>query len=40
MRLLRSAKNVVDKDKNEKIVPKFESVEVVLEHFNLNKYDY
>ena len=28
MRLLRSAKNVVDKDKNEKIVPKFESVKL------------
>ena len=35
MRLLVSAKKVVDKDKNGEIVPKLESVEVVLVHCNL-----
>ena len=40
MRLLGSAKKVVDKDKNGEIVPKLESVEVVLVHCNLVKNDY
>ena len=40
MRLLRSAKKVVDKDKNRKIVTKLESVEVVLMRCNLVKNDY
>ena len=35
MRLLGSAKKVVDKDKNREIVPKLESAEVVLVHCNL-----
>ena len=35
IRLLVSAKKVVDKDKNGEIVPKLESVEVVLVHCNL-----
>ena len=35
IRLLGSAKKVVDKDKNGEIVPKLESVEVVLVHCNL-----
>ena len=35
MKLLRSTKNHVDQDKNGKNVPKLESVEVVLVHFNL-----
>ena len=39
MRLLGSTKNV-DKDKNGEIVPKLESVEVVLVHCNLVKNDY
>ena len=40
MRLLGSTKKVVDKDKNGEIVPKLESVEVVLVHCNLVKNDY
>ena len=40
MRLLRSTKKDVDKDKNGEIVPKLESVEVVLVHCNLVKNDY
>ena len=40
MRLLGSAKKVIDKDKNGEIVPKLESVEVVLVHCNLVKNDY
>ena len=36
-KLLRSTKNVVDKDKNSENVPKLESVEVVLVHCNLVK---
>ena len=40
MRLLGSAKKVVDKDKNGENVPKLESVEVVLVHCNLVKNDY
>ena len=40
MRLLRSTKKDVDKDENSEIVPKLESVEVVLVHCNLAKKDY
>ena len=40
MRLLGSTKKDVDKDKNGEIVPKLESVEVVLMHCNLVKNDY
>ena len=40
MKLLGSTKNVVDKDKNSKNIPKLESVEVVLVHSNLVKNDY
>ena len=40
MNLLGSTKNVLDKDKNGEIVPKLESVEVVLMHYNLVKNDY
>ena len=40
LRLLESTKKVVDKDKNGEIVPKLESVEVVLVHCNLVKNDY
>ena len=40
MRLLRSTKKDVDADKNGEIVPKLESVEVVLVHRNLVKNDY
>ena len=40
MRLLRSTKKDVDKDENSEIVPKLESVEVVLVHCNLVKNDY
>ena len=39
MRLLGSAKKVVDKDKDGEIVPKLESVEVILVHCNLVKND-
>ena len=35
MKLLRSTKKDVDKDENEEDVPKLETVEVVLVHFNL-----
>ena len=40
MKLLGRTKNVVDKDKSGKNVPKLESVEVVLVHCNLVKNDY
>ena len=40
MKLLRSTKEVVDKDKNGENVPKLESVKVVLVHCNLVKTDY
>ena len=40
MRLLGSTKKDVDKDKNGEIVPKLESVEVVLVHCNVVKNDY
>ena len=40
MRLLGSTKNDVDADKNGKIVPKLESVELVLVYCNLVKNDY
>ena len=40
MRLLVSTKKDVDADKNSENVPKLESVEVVLVHFNLDKNDY
>ena len=40
MELLGSTKKVVDKDENREYVPKLESVEVVLVHFNLVKNDY
>ena len=39
MKLLRITKEDVDKDKNGEIVPKVESVEVVLVHCNLVKND-
>ena len=40
MKLLGSTKKDVDKDKDVEIVPKLESVEVVLVHCNLVKNDY
>ena len=40
MRLLGSTKKDVDSDKNSENIPKLESVEVVLVHFNLVKNDY
>ena len=40
MKLLGSIKRDVDSDKNSEIVPKLESVEVVLMHCNLVKNDY
>ena len=40
MKLLRSTKRVVDKDKNGENVPKLESAEVTLVHCNLVKKDY
>ena len=40
MKLLRSTKKDVDKNKNGENVPKLESVEVVLIHCNLVKNDY
>ena len=40
MKLLGSAKKVIDKDKNGENVPKLEIVEVVLVHCNLVKNDY
>ena len=40
MKLLGSTKKDVDKDKDGEIVPKLESVEVVLVHCNLAKNDY
>ena len=39
-KLLGSTNKVVDKDKNEENVPKLESIDVVLVHFNLVKNDY
>ena len=40
MKLLRSEEKDVDKNKDGENVPKLESVEVVLVHCNLVKYDY
>ena len=40
MKLLGSTKKDVNKDKNGEIVPKLESVEVILVHCNLVKNDY
>ena len=40
MKLLESTKKVVDKDKNGENIPKLESAEVILVHFNLVKDDY
>ena len=40
MKLLESTKKVVDKDKNGENIPKLESAEVILVHFNLVKNDY
>ena len=40
MKLLRSSKQVIGKDKNSENVPKFESVEVVLMYYNVVKSDY
>ena len=40
MKLLRSTKKDVDKDKEGEHVPKLESVEVVLVHCNLTKNNY
>ena len=40
MRLLGSTKKDVDTDKNGEIIPKLESVELVLVHCNLVKNDY
>ena len=40
MRLLGSTKKDVDADKNGEIIPKLESVEVVLVHCNLVKNNY
>ena len=40
MRLLGSTKKDVDANKNGEIVPKLESVEVVVVHCNLVKIDY
>ena len=40
MKLLGSTKKVVDENKNGENVPKLESVEAVLVHFNLVKNDY
>ena len=40
MKLLGSAKKVVDKEKNGENVPKLEIVEVVLVHCNLVRNDY
>ena len=40
MKLLGSTKKVVDKDKNGENIPKLQSAEVVLVHFNLVKNDY
>ena len=40
VKLCRSTKKDMDKDKDGEIVPKLESVEVVLVHCNLVKNDY
>ena len=40
MKLLRSTKKGVDQDKHEEDVPKLESVEFVLVHFNLVNNNY
>ena len=40
MKLLESRKKAVDNDKSGEIVPKLESIEVVLVHCNLVKNDY
>ena len=40
MKLLGSTENYADKDEDEENVPRLESVEVVLVHYNLVKNDY
>ena len=40
MKLLRSSKKVIDKNKDGEIVPRLETVEVVLVHCNLIKNNY
>ena len=40
MRLLGSTKSIIDSDKNSELVPKLESVDLVLMHCNLVKNDY
>ena len=40
MQLLGSSKNVIEKSKDEEIVPRLEAVEVVLLHFNLVNNNY
>ena len=40
MQLLGSSKNVIDKNKYEEIVPRLETVEAVLMHFNLVNNNY
>ena len=40
MKVLRSTKKIVDRDKNGENVPKLESVEVILVYCNLVKNDY
>ena len=40
MQLLRSSKNVIDKNKDGEILPKLETVEVVLVHCNLVNSNY
>ena len=40
MQLLGSSKNVIDKNKNGELVPRLETVEVVLVHCNLVNNDY
>ena len=40
MRLLGSTKSIIDSDKNSELVPKLESVDLVLMHCNLVNNDY
>ena len=40
MQLLGSSKKVTDKNKNGELVPRLETVEVVLEHCNLVNHNY
>ena len=40
MKLLGSSKSVIDSDKNGELVPKLESVDLVLMHCNLVNNDY